>query len=195
MQFDDDTPRAHGMPALGPEVAIIVAIADNGVIGIANRLPWHAPDDLRRFRALTTGHAIIMGRRTWESLPRALPQRQNIVVTRHPDYRPAGAEVASSFDAALQLVRLPPPVFCIGGAEVYAAALPRAAEMYITEIAGSFTGDTRFPDYDRRDWVEISRQPVTPAAGGGPACTFTHYRRVRRCGASAGRGPGAGVPG
>jgi dihydrofolate reductase len=181
MQFGDDTPREHGMPALGPEVAIIVAIADNGVIGIANRLPWHVPEDLRRFRALTTGHAVLMGRRTWESLPRALPQRQNIVVTRRPDYRAAGAEVATSLDAALQLVRLPPPVFCIGGAELYAAALPRADEMYITEIAGSFAGDTRFPDYDRLDWVETSRQPGAPAAGGGPACAFTHYRRMRRC--------------
>ena len=168
------------MPALGPELAIIVAISDNGVIGIANRLPWHVPEDLRRFRALTTGHAVLMGRRTWESLPRALPQRQNIVVTRRPDYRAAGAEVASSLDAALLLVRLPPPVFCIGGAELYAAALPRATEMYITEIAGSFAGDTRFPDYDRRDWVETSRQPGAPAAGGSPACTFAHYRRVRR---------------
>src|SRR5215208_4607264 len=97
------------------DVALIAAVAANGVIGAHNRLPWRLSEDLKRFRALTTGHAVIMGRKTWESLPHALPQRQNIVVTRQAEFAAAGAEVAHSFAAALAQVELPAPVFCIGG--------------------------------------------------------------------------------
>src|SRR5438552_1009906 len=110
--------------ARSPGVALIAAVAANGVIGAGNRLPWRLADDLKRFRALTVGHTVIMGRKTWESLPRALPERQNIVVTRQRNYAAAGAEVAASFEAALALVRSPEPVFCIGGGELYRLALP-----------------------------------------------------------------------
>lgn len=139
-------------------LAVIAAVAANGVIGAGNRLPWRLPEDLRRFRALTTGHAVIMGRRTWESLPRPLPERQNIVVTRRRDYAAAGAEVAGSLDAALALVRLPAPAFCIGGGELYALALPRADTLYLTEIAARFDGDVRFPPFDRAAWIEAGRE-------------------------------------
>jgi dihydrofolate reductase len=177
MQSADDTPRQDGVPASAPPLAIIVAVAANGVIGVDNRLPWRLPEDLRHFRALTTGHAIIMGRRTWESLPRALPGRQNIVVTRQAAYAVPGAEVASSLDAALALVRLPAPAYCIGGAALYRAALPRATELQITEIAAAYEGDTRFPDYDRSRWIEVSRRPGAPEDGGGPGYCFASYRR------------------
>ena len=133
-----------------PAVALIAAVAANGVIGADNRLPWRLADDLKRFRALTIGHAVIMGRKTWESLPRALPERQNIVVTRQRDFAAAGAEVAHSFAAALALVRLPEPAFCIGGGELYRAALPFATTLHLTEIARDFDGDARFPPFDAR---------------------------------------------
>ena len=167
------------MPASPPRLAIVVAVAGNGVIGVDNRLPWRLPEDLRHFRALTTGHAVIMGRRTWESLPRALPDRQNIVVTRRPGYAAAGAEVAPSLDAALALVRLAGPAFCIGGAELYAAALPRAEEMHVTEVTGEHAGDTRFPAFDRSAWTEVARRPGGPGADGQPACQYVTLRRAR----------------
>ena len=136
-------------------LALIAAVARNGVIGDANALPWRLPDDLKRFRALTTGHAVIMGRKTWESLPRPLPGRQNIVVTRQNRYAAAGAEV--SLDDAMARVRMPAPAFCIGGGELYAVALPRADVIYMTEIARDFAGDTKFPAFDRSRWTESAR--------------------------------------
>jgi dihydrofolate reductase len=139
-------------------LSVIAAVAANGVIGDRNRLPWRLPEDLARFRALTTGHAVIMGRKTWESLPAALPNRQNIVVTRDPHYRAAGAEIATTFDAALALVRLPSPAFCIGGGELYRVALPRADVLYLTEIERDFPGDARFPSFDQAGWRETSRE-------------------------------------
>jgi dihydrofolate reductase len=141
-----------------PSLALIVAVARNGVIGAGNALPWRLPDDLKYFRALTTGHAVIMGRKTWESLPRPLPGRQNIVVTRQSSYAAAGAETAGSLADAVARVRLPASAFCIGGAELYAVALPQADIVYATEIARDFDGDTMFPAFDRSQWSESSRE-------------------------------------
>jgi dihydrofolate reductase len=157
-----------------------VAVAANGVIGADNRLPWRLPEDLRRFRALTTGHAIIMGRKTWESLPHALPGRQNIVVTGQAGYLAAGAEVASSLDDALARVRLPAPAFCIGGGQLYRDAMPRADELHVTEIAGDFAGDASFAPVDPLRWREIDRLPGTQQAEAGFAYAFVTYRRTRR---------------
>jgi dihydrofolate reductase len=139
-------------------LALIVAVARNGVIGAANGLPWRLPDDLRRFRALTTGHAVIMGRKTWESLPRPLPGRQNIVVTRQSGYAAAGAETAASLDDAMARARMPAPAFCIGGGELYAVALRQADVVYVTEIGRDFAGDTWFPAFDRSQWIETARE-------------------------------------
>ncbi len=161
----------------GPEVALIAAVAANGVIGADNRLPWRLSEDLKRFRALTTGHAVIMGRKTWESLPHALPQRQNIVVTRQSGFIADGAEVAHSFAAALARVDLPPPVFCIGGGELYRAALPYATTLHLTEIARAFEGDARFPAIDRSIWRETSREDRPPAGAGGFAYSYVTYER------------------
>ncbi len=139
-------------------LALIAAVAANGVIGAGNQLPWRLPEDMKRFRGLTSGHAVIMGRKTWESLPHALPNRQNIVVTRDPCYRAPGAEVAPTLERALSLVRLPAPAFCIGGGEIYRAALARAGTLYLTEIDRDFEGDVTFPLFDRADWREVSRE-------------------------------------
>jgi len=159
-------------------LALIAAVAANGVIGDRNRLPWRLPDDLRRFRTVTTGHAVIMGRKTWESLPGPLPERQNIVVTRDPRYRAAGAEVATSLDEALARVRLPAPAFCIGGGELYRIALPRASLLYLTEIERDFPGDATFPSYDREAWRETSREPR--ASEGADAFTYSFVTHERR---------------
>jgi dihydrofolate reductase len=158
-------------------LALIAAVAANGVIGDANRLPWRLPEDLRRFRALTTGHAVIMGRKTWESLRGPLPDRQNIVVTRNRDYRAAGAEVAATLDDALALVRLPAPAFCIGGGELYRVALPRATVLHLTEIHRDFAGDATFPPIDPAEWREIAREPH--AGEGSDALPFDFVDLVR----------------
>ena len=150
------TARPAGTAGL-PALALVAAIARNGVIGSANGLPWRLPEDMQHFRALTTGHAVIMGRKTWESIGRALAGRQNIVVTRQNRYRADGAIVKPSLAEALRAVTLPAPAFCIGGGELYALALPRAATLHLTQIDRDFEGDTRFPDYDRPAWRETAR--------------------------------------
>jgi dihydrofolate reductase len=161
-----------------PGLALVFAVARNGTIGIDGRLPWRLPDDLKRFRALTLGHAVIMGRKTWDSLPRALPQRQNIVVTRDRGFHASGAEVVHSLDEALDRVTLPPPVFCIGGAELYRLALPRADRLYLTEIARDFDGDVRLPALDPTQWRAIAREPGRLEGPDGFDFAFVTYARV-----------------
>lgn len=139
-------------------LALIAAVAKNGVIGSGNALPWRLPADMRRFRALTTGHSVIMGRKTWESIGGPLPDRQNLVVTRQRDFRADGAIVKPSLDEALRAATFPAPVFCIGGGELYALALPRATTLHCTQIDQDFAGETRFPDYDLTAWRETARE-------------------------------------
>ena len=158
-------------------LALIVAVAQNRVIGRDGKLPWRIPDDLRRFRTLTTGHTVVMGRRTWESLPRALPDRQNIVVTRDPAYRAPGAIVARTLDDALARAERPPPVFCIGGGELYRSALPFSQLAYVTEIAHPFEGDATFPALDPREWREAAREPRVQDDGEPLAYAFVTYER------------------
>jgi dihydrofolate reductase len=164
--------------AIRPAFAVIAAVARNGVIGIENRLPWRLPDDLKRFRALTGGHAVVMGRRTWESLPGALPNRQNIVVTRTPAYLAEGAETARSLADALSQANRPAPIFCIGGGALYRDALPLADTLYITEIERAFTGDATFPQLDRDQWREIDREPHTLGGPDGFDYAFVTLRRI-----------------
>jgi hypothetical protein len=159
-------------------LAVIAAVAANGVIGAGNRLPWRLPEDLRRFRALTTGHAVIMGRRTWESLPRPLPERQNIVVSRRRDYVAAGAEVVGSLDAALQLVRLPPPAFCIGR--------PNSTASRCRRRTGWNHRDRRrlcrrhpLPGLRPQRLDRSLRADGAPEADDGPVYSFASYRRAR----------------
>lgn len=160
-----------------PLLTLIAAMDRNGVIGINNRLPWHLPADLKHFRALTLGHAVIMGRKTWESLPdkfRPLPGRSNIVVTRNTGYGADGAAVATSMPAALAAVR-GDQAFVIGGAELYAAALPLADCLQLTEIDAAIDGDTHFPAFDRRQWQQTAREAQHDESGLDYA--FVTYRR------------------
>ena len=161
-------------------LALIAAVAANGVIGRDGTLPWRLPEDLRRFRALTTGHAIIMGRRPWESLPHALPGRQNLVVTRLNGYLAAGASTASSIDDALRAVAYPPPAFCIGGGELYRSALPLAATAFVTEIGRAFDGDATFPALDASEWSETAREPHVQEGETGFEYAFVTYERIVR---------------
>lgn len=148
-----------------PRVFVVAAVAANGVIGAGGKLPWHLPEDLKHFKALTLGHPVIMGRKTWESLGRPLPGRENIVVTRAAGYEAPGASVAASLDAALALCAGEALAFVIGGADLYAAALPIAASLVLTEIHRDYEGDTRFPAFDRQAWRETQRKPQTGANG------------------------------
>jgi len=180
MEPGHDTPPRIG-PATEeslPRLAVIAAVAANAVIGDGNRLPWHLADDLKRFRALTTGHAVIMGRRTWESIGRPLPSRQNIVVTSARGYAPAGAQAAGSLTAALALVRMPAPAFCIGGGMLYREALPLATTLYLTEIDHAFPGDTTFPVFDRRGWRETAREAHISTGPDRFGYAFVTYERL-----------------
>ena len=136
-------------------LSLIVAHAKNNVIGINNTLPWHLPEDLKRFRALTMGHHIIMGRKTYESLGRLLPGRTTVIVTRNKDFKVEGALIAHSLQAALVLVAGDAEPFVIGGAELYIEGLKYATKLYITEVKAEFAGDAFFPNISNA-WKEIS---------------------------------------
>ncbi|MFD2233025.1 dihydrofolate reductase [Phaeospirillum tilakii] len=158
-------------------VALIVAVAANGMIGRDNALPWHIPADLKWFKRQTLGKPVIMGRRTWDSLGRPLPGRTNIVLTRQPGWSAEGALVAASLDAALALAEQAAPgaeAMVIGGATLYAEALPCAGRIYLTEIGSAYDGDTSFPPFDRTAWREVSREPQA----GDPPFAFVVLERV-----------------
>jgi dihydrofolate reductase len=127
-------------------ISIIAAVSNNNVIGKDNKLPWHLPGDLKRFKELTTGHTIIMGRKTFESIGRPLPSRRNIVVTRNKDYKADGVEIIHSIKEALDLVKNEDEVFIIGGEEIYKLALPMANKIYLTRINKEYDGDAFFPE-------------------------------------------------
>jgi len=153
----------------------IVAMNRQGCIGKGNNLPWHYSADLKLFKKRTLNGTVIMGRNTWESLGRPLPGRENIVVTRTPGYDAPGAHVAASLDAALAFCAGETLAFVIGGGQLYAAALPIADAMVITEIGREYAGDARFPAYDRSAWRETQRKPQT--AGDGLRFDFVLYER------------------
>lgn len=138
-------------------ISLIAAVAENRVIGVDNKLPWHLPDDLKHFKRLTRGHAIITGRKNYESIGRPLPERKNIVVTRQPDFVAAGCTVVRSIEEALAAARNDPEIFVIGGGEIYRQTFPLAHRLYLTLVHASPRGDALFPDYDPREWREISR--------------------------------------
>ena len=157
---------------------LIAAVAKNGVIGKDNTLPWHLPEDLRHFKELTTGHVVIMGRKTWESLPerfRPLPGRLNVVVTRNAGYAAPGAAVVHSLEAA-QKIDPGGTAFMIGGAELYAHALPLAQRLELTEIDADVDGDARFPAFDRRAWREAKR--TAGIGADGLRYAFVTYERA-----------------
>jgi dihydrofolate reductase len=139
-------------------LTLIAAVARNGVIGRNNALPWRLPEDLKRFKALTTGHPIVMGRKTWESLGRPLPNRHNIIITRNKDYVADGATVVKSIEEARSSATGADEIFVIGGAEIYRIALPLADRLLLTELDADFTGDTYFPKFDRTRWRMTARE-------------------------------------
>jgi len=159
-----------------PAIYLVAAIAANGIIGANGRLPWRLPGELQHFKKLTMGHPIIMGRRTWESIGRPLPGRENIVVTTTPDYQAEGAAVARSLDAAIALCLGEPVVFVIGGTQLFAEALPIARGMVLTEIQRDYEGDTVFPPYDRSQWRETQRE--AHAAPDGTRFDYVLYERA-----------------
>ena len=149
-------------------LSLIAAVARHGAIGRNNALLWHEPEDQKHFRRATMGAAVVMGRKTWDSLPprfRPLPGRRNIVVTRNPAWQANGAEVAASLDAALALAAQAPKAFVIGGAQLYAQALPHADELLLTEIDAEFEADTYFPPWDRSLFRQTARQHHLSAQG------------------------------
>jgi len=159
-----------------PAIYLVAAVAANGIIGVNGRLPWHFPEELRHFKRLTMGHPLIMGRRTWESLGRPLPGRENIVVTRTPGYEAPGAAVASSLDGAIALCAGEPVAFVIGGTQLFEAALPLARGLVLTEIQRDYAGDTWFPAYDRSQWRETQREAHT--AADGTRFDYVLYERI-----------------
>jgi dihydrofolate reductase len=167
------------LPPPLPTLALIAAVDRRGAIGRGGELLWHEREDQAHFRRVTMGCPVIMGRKTWDSLPerfRPLPGRRNLVVTRQAGWQAAGAEHAGSLDDALTAVTDAPRVFVIGGGELYALALPRADELVLTEVDAEFEGaDAHFPAFDRASFAEVSREPRTGADGTHFA--FVTYRR------------------
>jgi dihydrofolate reductase len=156
-------------------VSLIAAVAENGVIGRDGTLPWSLPADLRRFRDLTTGHHVVMGRKTHASIGRALPDRVNLVLTRTAAAVAPGCRAVPSLAAALEVARDAgeSEVFVIGGAAVYALALPLAARIYLTRVVARVDGDVRFPELDAARWVEVSREVRAADERNAHALAFT----------------------
>ncbi len=146
-------------------LSLIVAFAKNRVIGHNNTLPWHLPEDLKRFRALTMGHHIIMGRKTYESLGRLLPGRTTIIITRNKDFKVEGALIAHSLKTALVLASGDAEPFIIGGAELYKEGLKLATKLYVTEVHGEFVGDAFFSEIDLSHWNLSEKKHHTAASG------------------------------
>jgi dihydrofolate reductase len=165
--------NASGLPTL----CLVAAIADNGIIGVNNRLPWRLPADLAHFKRLTLDHTIVMGRRTWESLPGLLPRRRHIVLSREPGYTADGCLVVRSLDAAIAAAGAVGELLIIGGATLYRESLPHAQGLYLTRVHATLPGDTWFPQWDPAEWREVSRAEH-PVDGHNPfAMSFLELRR------------------
>lgn len=163
-------------------VAMIAAMARNRVIGVDNKLPWYLPEDLKFFKAMTQGKPLVMGRKTFQSIGRALPGRLNIVITRDAGFAPAGVRVCHDLESALRLadqqalIDGAEEVMVMGGAEIYAQALAHATRLYLTEVDLEVEGNVRFPEFETDQWQETQRVPGQPQAG-QPGYAFVAYRR------------------
>lgn len=158
-------------------LSLIVAMAKNRVIGINNTLPWHIPEDLKRFKALTMGHHMIMGRKTFDSIGKPLLGRTTVVVTRNHDLQIAGCVMAHSLDEAIAVCADDNEIFVIGGAELFKAALPLADMLYLTEIQHEIAGDVFFPQFDQNEWREMQREPRSQQIPQMLEYHFVEYRR------------------
>ena len=135
-------------------------MASNRVIGLDNQMPWHLSADLKKFKQITMGSPILMGRKTFESIGRPLPGRRNIIISRNPSYQQQGCDVFNELEVAIDSCKGCDEIFVIGGAKLYKTMLPHADYLYLTEIHKDFAGDTRFPEIDRQEWLEIDRQDI-----------------------------------
>lgn len=159
------------------EISLIAAMAENRVIGAEGTLPWHLPADLKRFKALTMGHPILMGRKTYESIGRPLPQRRNLVLTRQREWSAPGTETVQTLDEALGRIEPGEELFVIGGEQVYRLALPRAKRLYLTLVHTQVAGDAVFPPFDVEQW-HLREQEDRPAdERNAHAMTFLCYER------------------
>ncbi|MGZ8144105.1 MAG: dihydrofolate reductase [Methylosarcina sp.] len=150
------------------KITLIVAMTSDRVIGLKNKMPWHLPADLKRFRKITMGSPILMGRKTFESIGKPLPGRTNIIISRNPEYRQAGCLVFNDLEKAIKAgCQLAEEIFVIGGSDLYEATLPMARTLYLTEIKKDFPGDTFFPEIDPDEWTEQEREDIRndPTAG------------------------------
>lgn len=142
------------------KISMIVAMASNHAIGLNNKMPWHLSADLKKFKQITMGSPILMGRKTYESIGRPLPGRDNIIVSRNVDYQQNGCFVFNSIDQAIARCEQYDEIFIIGGATFYNAMLPKADTLYLTQINQSFEGDTFFPDIQQEEWEEVAREDI-----------------------------------
>ena len=161
------------------KLSIIAAVSNNNIIGNENRLIWHMPADLKRFKSATMGHTLIMGRKTFQSIGKPLPGRKTIVVTRQKDLDTQGCPKASSFKEAVNLVKKESEVFVVGGAEIYQQALESyyTKRIYLTRIFADFDGDTYFPEIDTEKWVLIEREDYEPDEKNTYPYAFLEYKR------------------
>lgn len=165
-----------------PRISLIVAMSRNRVIGRDHRLPWHLPADLRRFKQLTMGHAIVMGHQTYKSIDRLLPGRTTVIVTRNPALRVPGALIAHSLEEALRACARDEEVFVIGGEQIFRLALPLAHRIYLTIVEAEFEGDTFMPEIDLTAWRKVSSESH-PASDTSPlAWTFEIHDRIAPAG-------------
>ncbi len=139
-------------------ISVIAAIGENRELGFGNKLLWHLPDDLKRFKEITRGHSVITGRRTYESIGRLLPDRKNIIITRNKNFKVEDAVIVSDFEEALEKCKGEDEVFVIGGGEVYKEALPHSDKLYLTEVESEFEADTHFPAFDKSEWKKMSEE-------------------------------------
>lgn len=158
-------------------VSIIVAVAQNGIIGCENKLIWHISEDLKRFKAITSGHPVVMGRKTFESLGRPLPNRTNVVITRNPEYCAEGVTVVSSLADAIALFPTEEEVFVIGGGEIYRQAMPIADRFYLTVVHHDYPGDTHYPEWNRDEWQLVSQERYEQGEKFPYPYSFENYTR------------------
>lgn len=163
------------------KLSMIVAVAENGVIGSKNQLPWDLPDDMRRFRELTEGHPVIMGRKTFASIGHPLPRRRNIVITRDTASEIPGCSVVGSVEEAMEVARneSTDEAFIIGGGQIYLQSLPIADRVYLTRVHASFEGDVVFPPLDAQEWQEVSHERHAADDRHSVAFTFLVYDRMK----------------
>lgn len=175
-----DAPVGSRLTAHGSRVSIIVAMAKNRVIGANGAIPWHLPAELQRFKQLTMGHHVIMGRKTWDSIARLLPGRTTVIVTRQPGFKVPGAAVAHSLDEAIAACGEDGEIFVIGGAELYAQALPLAGRLYLTTVDAEIAGDTVMPAFDAAAWREVASASFPADARNPHPYRCQTYERVAR---------------